>query len=66
MAASQMINNSKLMSSTFEVGTVHNSRPTHVLKQKNPDQIILEVRSKKIAELNQYKEQSTEKKYQDI
>ena len=44
------------MSSTFEVEAVHKSRPTHVLKTKKPDQIILEVRSKKIAELNQYKE----------
>ena len=64
--ASQMINTSKLMSSTLEIDAVHKSRPTQVLKTKKPDQIILEVRSKKIAELNQYKEQPTEKKYLDI
>ena len=64
--ASQMINTSKLMNSTFEVEAVHKSRPTQVLKTKKPDQIILEVRNKKIAELNQYKEVPTEKKYLDI
>ena len=47
-----MVNTSKLMNSSFEVETVHKSRPMQVLKTKKPEQIILEVRSKKIAELN--------------
>lgn len=34
---------------------MHQSRITQVLMKKKPEQILLEVRSKKIAELNSYK-----------
>ena len=63
---SQMIHSSKMQSNALEVEAVHKSRPTQVLKQKKPEQILLEVRNKKIAEMNQYKEAPAEKKYKDI
>lgn len=65
-AAAQMVNQSKLLTNSMEVEAVHQSRLTQVLKMKKPDQILAEVRNKKIAELNQYKEANTEKKYTDI
>ena len=52
VAASNMINTSKMMNSTIERNTLNNTRTTQVIKLKKPDQIILEVRSKKISELN--------------
>ena len=42
------------------------SRPTQVLKTKKPEHILLQVRNKKLAELGQYKEESSDKKYKDI
>ena len=61
-----MVNNQKLSTNAFEIKAVHNSRPTQVLKTKKPEQILLEVRNRKIAELNQYKEASSNKKIKDI
>lgn len=47
--------------------TVHQSRPIQVIKMKKPEQIIMEVRSKKIAEMNQYKNVAgAEQKYEEI
>ena len=66
MTASQMIRTSKLMTQSMEVDTVHQSRPTQVLKQKKPEQILLQVRNKKINELNEYKDAPSEKKFKDI
>ena len=66
MTASQMIKTSKLMSQSVEVDTVQQSRITQVLKTKKPEHILLQVRNKKIDELNQYKEASSDKKYKDI
>ena len=66
MTASQLINSTKLMSQSFEVETVHRSRPTQVLKTKKPEQILLQVRQQKMDEMNLYKEASSEKKYKDI
>ena len=37
-----------------------------MLKTKKPEQILSEVRARKIQEMNQYKEMPTEKKYKDI
>lgn len=65
-AANLMATQTKVLTNSIEVDAVHQSRPTQVLKMKKPEQILMEVRSKKIAELNQYKEANTEKKYQDI
>ena len=64
--AEQMVNTHKFLNNSTEVSAIHESRPTQVLKMKKPEQILMEVRSKKIAELNQYKDQATEKKFQDI
>ena len=47
-----MATQAKLMTNSMEVDAVHQSRPTQVLKMKKPEQILMEVRSKKIAELN--------------
>ena len=66
MTASSMINTQKLKTNSFEIDAVHLSRITQVLKTKKPEQILLEVRSKKIAQLNEYKEAASEKKYKDI
>ena len=66
VTASQMINNSKLLNNSQEIEAVHNSRITQALKTKKPEQILVEVRSRKIAELNQYKDEPTEKKFKDI
>lgn len=61
-----MVAQKKLTTNAFEVDAVHKSRPVQVLKTKKPDQILLEVRSKKIAELNKYKNAPSEKKFKDI
>ena len=66
MTASQMVNTSKMMNNSFELEAVHHNRPSQVLKMKKPEQILMEVRSKKIAELNQYKSQNAERKVNDI
>ena len=50
--AATMINQSKLMSQSVEVDTVQHSRPTQFLKTQKPEQILLQVRNKKIEELN--------------
>ena len=50
--AATMINQSKLMSQSVEVDTVQMSRPTQFLKTQKPEQILLQVRNKKIEELN--------------
>jgi len=63
VTAANMVNSSKMSANNLEVETIINSRPTQVLKTKKPEQILMEVRSKKIQELNQYKEVSSEKKY---
>jgi len=57
-----MINQTKLMNNSMEVAAVSKSRITQALKLKKPDQILMEVRSKKIAELNLYKDATSEKK----
>ena len=64
--ANQMINSTKLMSQSVEVDTVHQSRPTQVLKTHKPEQILLQVRNRKINELNSYKQETSEKKMKDI
>ena len=65
--AMQMINQSKLMNNSIEVDVINQSRTTQALKAKKPDQILHAVRSKKIAELNSYKEGTTaDKKFKDI
>jgi len=55
-AAEHMINSSKFLNNSVEVNAVHQSRPTQVLKLKKPEQILLDVRNKKVAELNLYKD----------
>lgn len=66
MMSKTLIERSKLQTNNFEISAVHNTRPTVVLKTKTPEQILQEVRNRKIAQLNQYKEVPTDKKFKDI
>ena len=52
ITAMNLINSSKLSTGKVEVNTIAMSRPTQVLKTKKPNQILMEVRNKKIQELN--------------
>ena len=64
--AQSMITQHKLSTNFEEVEAVNQTRIAQTLKRKKPDQILLEIRNKKIQELNQYKEASSEQKYKDI
>ena len=57
----------KAHTQSLEVDAVHSTRPFVVLKKKKNDEIISEVRSRKMAELAEYKKnRPADKKYQDI
>ena len=62
-----MVNSSKLLTNSVEVPAIHETRVTQALKMKKPEQILAEVRSKKIAELNMYKQDpNAEHKVEEI
>jgi len=54
------------MTQNQEANAVKATRIDQVLKTRKPDQILFEVRNRKIAELNNYKEAHTDKRYKDI
>ena len=64
--AQSMIQQSKISNQFDEIDAVHKSRPTQILKTKKPEQLLLEVRNRKISEMNTYKDAPSEKKYKDI
>jgi len=61
-----MVQQSKMQANSVEMETVTKTHPVVVLRQKKPEQILAEVRSRKIAEMNQYKDVPAEKKFKDI
>ena len=61
-----MIHQQKIGSQVEEQNSVFLSRTAQVLKTKKPEEILLQVRTKKIEELNKYKEAPSEKKFKDI
>ena len=61
-----MITSNKLSIGIAEVKTVHESRQVQALKTKKPEQMLLDLRSKKIAEMNAYKEKESDRKVTDI
>ena len=61
-----MINQRKIETQFKERDAVATSVPFRELKKRKTDQILLEVRNKKLAELAQYKNRSPDRKYNDI
>ena len=61
-----MIQQTKLQNNSMEIDAINQTRPTQALKTKKPQQILTEVRTRKIQELNQYKDAPAEKKFKDI
>ena len=48
----------------MENQSIHDNKPLHVLRMKKPDQILNEVRHRKMAELADYdKNRTSDKKY---
>ena len=66
ITAQSMIHQQKIGSQVEEQNSVFLSRTAQVLKTKKPEEILLQVRTKKIEELNKYKEAPSEKKFKDI
>ena len=57
----------KLQTQSLERTTIDQTNPLHVIRVKKPDQILHEVRQRKMEQLNQYdKNRAADKKYQDI
>ena len=64
--ASQMITSNKLQIGNLEKNAVHESRQIQTLKTKKPEQMLLDLRNKKISEMNAYKDKETDRKVSDI
>ena len=61
-----MIRINKLSIGKAEVSTVHESRQVQALKTKKPEQMLLDLRNKKITEMNAYKDKEPDRKVSDI
>ena len=44
-----------MLNNNAEKEAIHEKRPIAIVKTKKPEQILVEVRNKKMAELNMYK-----------
>ena len=59
MTASVMIDKTKQLTQNQEAKAVQQTRIPQALKERKPEELLLEVRNRKIQELNQYKEAPT-------